>query len=44
MGLKTFTLIEKNKINRNIFEMIFQSDEISSFTHGQFVTFILPKI
>ncbi len=45
--LKNFKLIEKNKLTSDIYELIFESDDIDfwkNFKSWQFVTFILDKI
>ena len=44
MALKKFRLIEKIKLNQNIYELTFELNEEFSFEYGQFITFILPKI
>lgn len=44
MGLKKFKLIKKTKLNNNIYELTFESNEIFIFSYWQFITFILQKI
>jgi len=42
--LQNFKLIEKTKLTKEIFELIFEADEKFDFLNGQFITFLVPWI
>ncbi|MBW7954225.1 FAD-dependent oxidoreductase [Candidatus Gracilibacteria bacterium] len=43
MGFSNFKLIKKEKITKDVFELVFESEKDFEITPGQFITFMLPK-
>lgn len=43
MWFSNFKLIKKEKITKDVFELVFESEKDFEITPGQFITFMLPK-